>query len=77
MTNRSLWEPAKVKLDWGGLKRAKTVTARQLASDNPAAYNTAEVPEAVKVEPVKITPAKAERGFEIPAMSVTAVEVEV
>ena len=42
-----------------------------------AAYNTAEVPEAVKLEQVKITPAKAERGLEIPAMSVTAVEVGV
>ena len=76
VTNRSLWEPAKVKLDWGGLKRAKTVTARQLASDNPAAYNTAEVPEAVVLQQVKITPAKAEKSFEVPAMSVTAVEVE-
>ncbi len=75
LTNRSLIEPMKVKLDWGGLPRAKSVTARCLTSDHPAAHNTAEQPDYVGLQEIKLTPAKFEKGIELPPMSVTMVEL--
>jgi alpha-N-arabinofuranosidase len=74
LTNRSLTEPAIVKLDWVGLPKPKTLRARCLSASDPAAHNTADKPDAVRAKRLTLTPAEVGRALTLPVMSVTALE---
>ncbi len=74
LTNRSLTEALTVKLDWAGLGKPKTVKARCLSANDPAAHNTADKPDRVRAKRVTIAPAELTKELTLPAMSVTVIE---
>jgi alpha-L-arabinofuranosidase len=75
LTNRDLNQPIACQLDWLPAGEAKSVKARCLFASDPAAHNTAELPERVGSQALDVSPEHLKRPLELPPMSVTAAEI--